>query len=380
MKSGYMQYCGTAALCMALAALLAGCSDGKADPKAEAPPQAKVQADLDANNFKVDHPEQFPLATAVEYKAASALNVTGVVQPDIARAVPVISLAAGRVLEIKAKLGDVVKKGQLLLRVQSNDVSGAYQAYRKAVNDDTLARLQLQRQQILYDKGAVAKSALEQAEDVAKDAQADLDAATNQLRILGVDKDHPSAIVDIYAPISGVITDQQTTNAAGVQGLGSPNPFTISDLSYVWIVCDVFENDLDAVRVGDTAEIRLSAYPDKVFKGRVDNILPVLDPNIRTAKVRLEVANPGLMRVGMFVTATFYGKKAETRVSIPATAILHLHDREWIYTPLGDGHFKRQEVVTGKMLPGSMQEVVSGIKPGDQAVSNALVLQNTVEQ
>jgi cobalt-zinc-cadmium efflux system membrane fusion protein len=380
MKSGYMQYCGTAALCMALAALLASCSDGKADPKAEAPPQAKVQADLDANNFKVDHPEQFPLATAVEYKAASALNVTGVVQPDIARAVPVISLAAGRVLEIKAKLGDVVKKGQLLLRVQSNDVSSAYQAYRKAVNDDTLARLQLQRQQILYDKGAVAKSALEQAEDVAKDAQADLDAATNQLRILGVDKDHPSAIVDIYAPISGVITDQQTTNAAGVQGLGSPNPFTISDLSYVWIVCDVFENDLDAVRVGDTAEIRLSAYPDKVFKGRVDNILPVLDPNIRTAKVRLEVANPGLMRVGMFVTATFYGKKAETRVSIPATAILHLHDREWIYTPLGDGHFKRQEVVTGKMLPGSMQEVVSGIKPGDQAVSNALVLQNTVEQ
>jgi len=380
MKSGYMQYCGTAALCMALAALLAGCSDGKADPKAEAPPQAKVQADLDANNFKVDHPEQFPLATAVEYKAASALNVTGVVQPDIARAVPVISLAAGRVLEIKAKLGDVVKKGQLLLRVQSNDVSGAYQAYRKAVNDDTLARLQLQRQQILYDKGAVAKSALEQAEDVAKDAQADMDAATNQLRILGVDKDHPSAIVDIYAPISGVITDQQTTNAAGVQGLGSPNPFTISDLSYVWIVCDVFENDLDAVRVGDTAEIRLSAYPDKVFKGRVDNILPVLDPNIRTAKVRLEVANPGLMRVGMFVTATFYGKKAETRVSIPATAILHLHDREWIYTPLGDGHFKRQEVMTGKMLPGSMQEVVSGIKPGDQVVSNALVLQNTVEQ
>jgi cobalt-zinc-cadmium efflux system membrane fusion protein len=380
MKSGYMQYCGMAALCMALVALLAGCSDGKADPKAEAPPQAKVQPDLDANNFKVDHPEQFPLATAVEYKAASALNVTGVVQPDIARAVPVISLAAGRVLEIKAKLGDVVKKGQLLLRVQSNDVSGAYQAYRKAMNDDTLARLQLQRQQILYDKGAVAKSALEQAEDVAKDAQADLDAATNQLRILGVDKDHPSAIVDIYAPISGVITDQQTTNAAGVQGLGSPNPFTISDLSYVWIVCDVFENDLDAVRVGDTAEIRLSAYPDKVFKGRVDNILPVLDPNIRTAKVRLEVANPGLMRVGMFVTATFYGKKAETRVSIPATAILHLHDREWIYTPLGDGHFKRQEVMTGKMLPGSMQEVVSGIKPGDQAVSNALVLQNTVEQ
>jgi cobalt-zinc-cadmium efflux system membrane fusion protein len=294
--------------------------------------------------------------------------------------VPVISLAAGRVVEVKARLGDTVKKGQLLLRVQSNDVSGAYQGYRKAVNDELLARLNLQRQTILYDKGAVAKSALEQAEDVAKNAQADLDATIEQLKILGVNKDHPSGIVDILAPISGVITDQQITNASGVQGLGSPNPFTISDLSYVWIICDVYENDLDAVKVGEFGDIRLSANPNKVFKGRIDNILPVLDPTIRTTKVRLEVPNPGMMHVGMFVTATFYGKQAETRAAIPATAILHLHDREWVYAPLGGGHFKRLEVVTGRMLPNNMQEVVSGMKPGDQVVSNALVLQNTVEQ
>jgi cobalt-zinc-cadmium efflux system membrane fusion protein len=368
------------ALCLALAGLLAGCSEGKADPQAEAPPPAKVVPDMNSNNFKVEHPEQFPLATAVEYKAAPALNVTGVVQPDIARAVPVISLAAGRVVEIKARLGDVVTKGQLLLRVQSNDVSGAYQTYRKALNDELLARLQLERQKILYDKGAVAKSVLEQAEDVAKNAQADLDAATEQLRVLGVDKDHPSGIVDIHAPISGVITDQQVTNAAGVSGLGSPNPFTISDLSYVWIICDVYENDLDAVRVGEYADIHLSAYPDKVIKGRIDNILPVLDPTIHTAKVRLEVANPGLMRVGMFVTATFYGRQPELRAAIPATAILHLHDRDWVYAPIGSGHFKRLEVVGGKMLSANQQEVLSGIKAGDQVVSNALALQNTLEQ
>ncbi len=360
--------------------LVAGCNESKADPKAEAPPPANVQPDLDANNFKVDHPEQFPMATAAEYKAAPALNVTGVVQPDISRAVPVISLAAGRVVEVKARLGDQVKKGQLLMKVQSNDVAGAYQNYRKAVNDELLARLNLERQKILYEKGAVAKSALEQAEDVEKDAVAGLDAATEQMRLLGIDKDHPSAIVDIRAPISGIITEQQVTAAAGVQGLGAPNPFTISDLSYVWIICDVYENDLDAVKVGEFADIRLSAYPDKVLKGRIDNILPVLDPTIRTTKVRLEVPNPGIMRVGMFVTATFYGKQAVTRAVIPATAILHLHDREWVYAPLGGGHFKRLEVVTGKMLPNSMQEVVSGLKPGDQVVSNALVLQNTVEQ
>jgi cobalt-zinc-cadmium efflux system membrane fusion protein len=369
-----------AALWLALTVSLTGCNDGKADPKAEAPPSATVEPDLDANNFKVDHAEQFPLATAVEHKAAPALNVTGVVQPDIARAVPVISLASGRVVEIKARLGDTVTKGQLLLRVRSNDVSGAYDTYLKAANDERLARSQFERAQILYDKGAIAKSALEQADDTEGDAKADLNAAVEQLKLLGIDKDHPSGIVDITAPIAGVITDQQVTNAAGVQGLSGPNPFTISDLSYVWIVCDVYENDLDAVRVGEYADIHLNAYPNKVFKGRIDNILPVLDTTLRTTKVRLEVPNPGSMRVGMFVTATFYGKEPETRTSVPASAILHLHDREWVYAPISAGHFKRLEVVTGNMLPGNMQEVVSGIKPGDQVVSNALALQNTVEQ
>jgi len=370
----------SATLCLPLSLVLLGCNESKADPKAEAPPTAVVEPDLDANNFKVDHPDQFPLATAIEHKAAPALNVTGVVQPDIARAVPVISLAAGRVVEIKARLGDTVQKGQLLLRVRSNDVSGAYQSYLKAVNDERLARLQLERTQILYDKGAVAKSALEAAEDAEQDAKVDLDTFAEQLRLLGVDKDHPSGIVDVVAPISGVITDQQVTTAAGVQGLSGPNPFTISDLSYVWIICDVYENDLDAVQAGQIADIRLTSHPNQVFKGRIDNILPVLDPNIRTAKVRIEVPNPGMMRVGMFVTATFYGKQPETHAAIPASAILHLHDREWVYAPIGAGHFKRLEIVTGNMLPDNMQEVVSGIKPGDQVVSNALPLQNTVEQ
>ena len=379
LRLGLGRWCGVA-LCMGLAVVLAGCNDSKSDAKAEAPPAAAVVPDLDANNFKVDHPEQFPLVTAAEHKAAPQLNVTGVVQPDINRAVPVISLASGRVVEIKARLGDVVEKGQLLLRVRSNDVSGAYDTYLKAANDERLARLQFERAQILFEKGAIAKSALEQADDTEGDAKADLNAATEQLKLLGIDKDHPSGIVDITAPISGVITDQQVTNAAGVQGLAGPNPFTISDLSYVWIICDVFENDLDAVRVGEYADIRLNAYPGKVLKGRIDNILPVLDPSIHTAKVRLEVANPGTMRVGMFATATFYGGTPEMHVAIPATAILHLHDREWVYTPLGNGNFRRLEVVAGDTLLGNIQEVDSGLRPGDKVVERALVFQNTVEQ
>lgn len=369
------------AILVPVAAILLGCNEGKANSQAEAPPKAVVEPDLDANNFKVDNPDQFPLATAMEYKAVPALNVTGVVQPDISRAVPVISLAAGRVVEIKAKLGDQVQKGQVLLKVQSTDVSGAYQTYIKAENDERLARLNLDRQQLLYSKGAVAKSVLEAAEATDADAKADLAAATEQLRLLGINKDHPSAVVDVLAPVSGIVTDQQVTNSSGVQGLSGPNPFTISDLSYVWIVCDVYENDLDAVRVGDSADIRLSAFPGQTFKGRIDNILPILDPNLRTAKVRVEVANPGSMRVGMFVTATFYGKQPEIHAAVPTTAVLYLHDRAWVYVPITPaGHFRRVGVNTGASLPNNMLEIVSGLKPGDKVVLNALPLQNTVEQ
>lgn len=381
LKTRYQQLRGLSLfLCIGITIISAACSAGKADPQKEAPPPTTVEAELDANNFKVDHPERFPLATAVAYMSAPALNVTGVVQPDITRAVPVVSLASGRVVELKARLGDEVKKGQVLVRVQSNDVAGAYQNYIKAVSNERLAKIQLDRAQILFDKGAVSKSALEQAQTAEDGSKADLLAATEQLRLLGIDKDHPSGTVDIVAPISGVITDQQITTSSGVQGLSGPNPFTISDLSGVWVICDVYENDLDAVHVGETADIRLNAYPNQVLKGRINTILPILDPNIRTAKVRIEVKNPGMIRIGMFATATFYGKHPEAHASVPAAAILHLHDREWAYTPIGNGHFRRLEVRTGRMLPNNQQEVISGLKPGDQIVTNALDLQNTVEQ
>jgi membrane fusion protein, heavy metal efflux system len=371
---------GTTALLFVLGLFLAGCGQSKGDPKAEAPPPVKVESEQDLNVFQVDHPEQFPLATAVAHESASQLTVTGAVTPDITRSVPVISIATGRVVELHARLGDTVKKGQLLLRVQSADMSSAFSDYRKAVADGKLARMQFERAKLLYDKGAISLNDFQTAEDVENKAQVDVENTTERIRVLGGNVDHPAAIVDVRAPVSGVITDQQVTNASGVAGLGSPNPFTISDLSYVWILCDVYENDLSNVHVGESAEIHLNAYPNQAFTGRISNVLPVLDPTLRTAKVRIEVHNPGLMRVGMFVTATFHGQKKETRAAVPATAILHLHDRNWVYVPMGDKKFRRVEVAEGKMLPGNMQEVITGIKPSVQVVQNALVFQNTVEQ
>lgn len=361
--------------------LAAGCSGGKADPQAEAPPPLKLERVQDRSLFQVDRPERFSLVEASEHMAIPQLRVTGVVNPDILRAVPVISIATGRVVEIDARLGDTVKKGQVLLKVQSADISGAFADYRKAVADEQLANTQLERAKLLYDRGAISLNDLQVAQDTEAKAKVDVETTAEKLRVLGnATLDRPSGIVEIRAPISGVITDQQVTNAAGVPGLGSPNPFTISDLSYVWVLCDVYENDLVNVQLGDKAEIRLNAYPDKVFGGIISNIGPILDPNIRTAKVRVEMRNPGLMRPGMFVSATFHGREREKRAVVPATAILHLHDRDWVYVPVRANQFRRTEVVGGQMLPGNLQEVISGITPGQPVVANALEFENTVEQ
>lgn len=369
-----------------LACLLTGC-ERKVSAQAQAlagtgtgPVPIKVVPDLDPNNFKVDHPERFPIVTAGEYMADPELNVTGVVSPDVSRQIPVPSLATGRIVEIDARLGDEVKKGQLLFKVRSTDVSSAFSDYRKAVKNEELAKIQLNRAKLLYEDGATPKSQLEVAQNAEDNAIVDLETTTEHLRVLGSDPDHPTGIIDVDAPVAGVITDQQITSQSGVQALTPPNPFTISDMSHIWIVCDVYENDMSRVHIGEFADIRLNAYPDRVFKARINNILPILDPNIRTSKIRLEMDNPGLMRLGMFVTAAFHGLQTRRHASVPSTAILHLHDREWVYTPNGEGHFRRLEVTAGAMLSGNLQEVVSGLEPGDSVVSNALVFQSTVEQ
>jgi cobalt-zinc-cadmium efflux system membrane fusion protein len=370
---------GTSVKFIALCLLLAGCGASKGDPKAEAPLPAQVEREQDANMIQVDDPGKFPLTTAVAHNSRSELVVTGVVAPDISRNVPVVTLASGRVVDIQARLGDTVKKGQLLLRVRSADVSGAYSDYRKAVADEALARTQFERATILYERGAISQNDLQVAQDAEEKSKVDVETAAEHLRLLGNDPDKPNSVVDIFAPVSGVITDQQVTNSAGVQALGSTNPFTISDLSQVWVLCDVHENNLADVQLGDTAEIRLNAYPDRVFQGKISNIGAILDPTIRTAKVRIEVRNPGIMRLGMFVTATFHGQKQEVHVAIPATAILHLQDRDWVFVPTGDKKFQRVEITSGIMLPGNMQEVISGLRPGTQVVRDALVFQNTLE-
>ena len=365
---------------LALCLLLTACGK-KFDPASGEAPAPQVVRTGNADVVTVEHPEEFSLVNAGQIEAANRLNVTGSVFPDINREIPVISLASGRVVDIQATLDQDVRKGQLLMKVESPDVTNAFDTYIKAVNDEILANKTWLRTKDLYAHGAVALAILEQAEDAENDAKADLNAAEQQLKQLGVDRNHPSDIVSVYAPISGVIVAQNVTNAAaaGVTYSGSATAFTIADLSHVWVVCDVYENDLPQVRLGQEARIALNAYPGQMLTGRVSDIGPVLDPTLRTAKVRIDVPNPGMLRLGMFVTATLIGRTKQTHATVPADAILHLHDQDWVFVPAGGNHFRRIAVQAGNMLTGNNQEILSGIAPGQQVVRSVLQLEATLE-
>ena len=362
---------------------LAGCgSKGEPNPAAMAPPAEKITEEPDLNIVKVDHPEHFALVTAGQTEERPQIHAVGAVNPNVEQSVPVVSLASGRVVGIYAKLGDNVTKGQLLLKVLSNDITNAFQTYRQAVADEVLARKQLDRSKLLYEHGAIAQSDLEVAEDTEEKARVAEAAAEQEIRTLGGDPAQENPVVNIYAPVSGTIVEQNVVQSASVHTPDNQaNLFTIANLSTVWVICDVYENDLPSIRLGDVADVELNAYPGRIFHGRISNIGKILDPAIRTAKVRIDLANPGMMRANMFVTATFYGLHGQIYATVPSGSVLHLHDRDWVFVPLGDGRFRRTEVQGGSFVENQQQQVImSGLAPGTKVVNDALALSAETEQ
>ena len=147
------------------------------------------------------------------------------------------------------------------------------------------------------------------------------------------------------------------------------------------MVCDVFENDLGEVHVGDAAEIRLNAFPERVFKGKVADISRVLDPNTRSAKVRIVLSNAdGALRSGMFAVATFHSRKLTNRIVVPSTAIMRLHDKDWVFRKEGDKQFRKIEIKADGLAPDGMQEIREGVKAGDEVVANALEFSTEVAE
>ena len=366
------------------ALLVCGCKSKQDQAALEQPPATpQIIQSGGSDSIHVARAERFDLAYVETRPVLSTLQVTGAVFPDISREIPVLSLANGRVVALRVGLGDLVHKGQLVMEVQSADVATAFGNYLKAVSDEHLTASTLDRDKLLYDKGAIAQSQLEIAQNGEDDAKAARVASEQQLKILGVDKDHPSDTVKVYSPATGVVIAQNATaaGAAGISYAGPSGSLTIADLSHVWVVCDVYESDLATVHLGQQAQIHLSAFPDKTFSGTVSDIGALLDPSLRTAKVRIQVANPdGLVRVGMFATTNLLGSRAQNVLVVPDTAILHLHDHEYVFVPAGaQGSFQRVQVKSGRAA-GNATEVQGPLRSGQQVVRSALDLQNTADQ
>jgi cobalt-zinc-cadmium efflux system membrane fusion protein len=367
-----------AAVCGALLLVGMGVSCS-GDPKAV---PTKSEITLDPNLYTVEHSELFQLATVGTRNLPTVLSANGSVTPDVNSTIHVTSQGSGRVVSLNVRLGDYVKKGQLLLSIHSADLAGAFSDYQKAAADERLAKQGLERAQLLYSHGALAEKDLQQAQDTEEKAQVDVQNAEQHVRILGGDPAHPGSLIELRAPVSGTIVEQNISGFEGIKSLdNSPNLFTIADLSRVWVLCDVYENDLGDVHLGDAAEIRLNAYPDKTYHGKVADISRVLDPNTRSAKVRIVLPNgDGSLRPGMFAVVTFRSRASQSRVVVPATAVIRLQDKDWVFRKDGAQQFRRVEVHTAGGVSDAMQQIREGAKPGDQVVANALEFSSAVAE
>jgi cobalt-zinc-cadmium efflux system membrane fusion protein len=372
----YSRRAAVAALLL-LIILSASCSnDTKAAP-------TKTEVTLDPNLYNPDHPELFKLARVEARDLPTVLTANGTVTPDVNRTIHVTSQGSGRVVDLKVRLGDSVSKGQELLSIYSADLAGAFSDYQKAVADERLAKKSLERAQLLYSHGALAEKDLQTAEDAEEKAKADVQNTEQHVRILGGDPAHPGSLIELRAPVSGTIVEQNIAGFEGIKSLdNSPNLFTIADLTQVWVVCDVYENDLSQIRVGDSAEIRLNAYPGKVYQGRVGDISRVLDPNLRSAKVRIVLPNPdGSLLPNMYAVATFRSQKMQSRLLIPGTSIMRLQDKDWVFRKEGQNQFRKTEVHTLGVTEDGFQELQDGpLKAGDEVVANALAFSTSVAE
>ncbi len=365
-------------LAFLLASLCVGVACSKDTPAATSKPPVTMDPDV----FDTDHPELFKTAKAESRSLPTLVAANGTVSPDVNRTIHVTSLGGGRVVDLKVKLGDAVNKGQTLLVISSPDLSGAFSDFQKAQADEVLSHKALDRAQMLYDRGAIAAKDLETAQDTEDKAKVDVETAEHHVQILGADPAHPSPLINLKAPITGTIVEQNIAGFEGIKSLdNTPNLFTIADLGQVWVVCDVFENDLGEVHLGDAAEIRLNAFPDRAFKGKVADISRVLDPNTRSAKVRIVLDNAdGALRPGMYAVATFRSRKLTNRVIVPSTAIMRLHDKDWVFRKESDKRFRKIVVQADGLAPDGMQEIRDGVKPGDELVTNALEFSSEVAE
>lgn len=320
---------------------------------------------------------------------ARTLRLTGAVAFNGFDTTPVITQVSGRVTRIVATPGEKVRRGEPLLYIASPDYSQLLSAYLKAKDAFHLADINYARAKDLYDHHAMAERDLQAAESVRTQAQADLGSSEQALRIVGINKPESmvgkpvSAEVPITAPIAGEAVERLVAPGQVVQA-GTTQVFTISNMSSVWVLANVYQKDLPYVRVGDQTTITTDAYPGQVFRGKISYVAAALDPNTRTLQARIDVANPQeKLKKDMYVVAEVKAGTLPNALAVPNAAVLHDSENQpFVYALTGNNQFARRAVTVGESAEGKIQ-VTSGLAPGDRIVGDgSLFLQfaNSMQQ
>jgi cobalt-zinc-cadmium efflux system membrane fusion protein len=323
-----------------------------------------------------DQMSHVQVLTVRQTKLSRTLRLTGAVAYNAFKTTPVITQVGGPVSRILVVPGQKVKVGQPMLEVSSPDYSQLLDAYLKAADSYRLADKNYKREQDLYQHHAVAQRDLEQAESDLNQARADLNAAEQGMRILGIKNPgdlaktaNSSAQIPVLAPISGEVVERLVSPGQVVQA-GQTQAFTISDLSTVWVLANVYQADLASVRSGDDVSVQTDAYPG-TFHGRISYVSPALDPNTRTLQARIVVDNPGeKLKRDMYCTVTVSAGSISNAIAVPDSSILRDDNNQpFVYVAIGANQFGRRDVEIGQSENGQTQ-VLKGISAGERVVGD----------
>jgi cobalt-zinc-cadmium efflux system membrane fusion protein len=303
------------------------------------------------------------------------LRLTGAVAYNAFNTTPVITQVGGPVSRILAVPGQHVKTGQPMLEVSSPDYSQLLGSYLKAADSFRLANKNYARAQDLYQHHAIAERDLEQAESDRNQAQADLNSADQGMKILGIKnpadlaKAPSSAQIPVLAPISGEVVERLVSPGQVVQA-GQTQAFTISDLSTVWVLANVYQADLAFIRSGDSVVVQTDAYPGS-FHGRISYVSPALDPNTRTLQARIIVDNPGeKLKKDMYCTVTVTAGSLSNVLAVPNSSVLRDDNNQpFVYVASGTNQFGRHDVELGESQDGQTQ-ILNGISVGERVVGD----------
>jgi membrane fusion protein, heavy metal efflux system len=322
-----------------------------------------------------DQMSHVQVVTIQPTRLTRTLRLTGAVAYNAFNTTPVITQVGGPVSRILVVPGQHVKSGQPMLDVSSPDYSQLLDAYLKAADAYRLADKNYVRAQDLYQHHAIAQRDLEQAESDRNQAQADLNAADQGMKILGIKnpgdlaKAPSSALIPVLAPIGGEVVERLVSPGQVVQA-GQTQAFTISDLSTVWVLANVYQADLAAVRTGDDVVVQTDAYPGN-FHGRISYVSPALDPNTRTLQARIVVDNPGeKLKRDMYCTVTVTAGSIANAIVVPDSSVLRDDNNQpFVYLATSANQFGRRDVEIGQSLNGQTQ-ILRGLSPGEKVVGD----------